>query len=95
VNAIFHGHSLPILNAAHSLKLVETKREKPFGSLDLIREVIKVLNDSNFIVMKNHGFLSLGENMDNAGKLAISIQKAAKKILLRNSRDMGATSEER
>ena len=75
VNAIFHGHSEKILTCADRLGLKQTKEEKPEGTGDLARAVLEVLGNSNFAIMKNHGFISLGKNMKEAGDLAIKIQK--------------------
>lgn len=67
VNAIYHGHSDEILANVEKLKLVETIREQPYGTAELADEVLKVLGDNNFVVMKNHGFVSLGSSCDEAG----------------------------
>ena len=77
VNAIFHGHSKVILEIADELNLIKTMREKPYGSIGLAEEVLKVLNKNNYIVIKNHGFLSLGKSIKEAGNLAIKIYKIA------------------
>lgn len=71
VNAIFHGHSQKILLS--KLKFPETKREEPYGTIKLAHAVLEVLDNNNFLIMKNHGFLSLGKNMKEAGKLAVKM----------------------
>jgi L-ribulose-5-phosphate 4-epimerase len=73
VNAVFHGHSQLILERAAELGLVETRRRCPYGSLDLVRSVEEVLDGEDFIVLKGHGFLSLGGTMDEAGERAMRI----------------------
>jgi len=77
VNAIFCGKDDSILKHAKELKLVETKEEIPPGSMELANEVLDVLGENNFIVIKNYGFLSLGRNMKEAGELAIKIHHKA------------------
>lgn len=80
VNAIFHGHSKNML----SLKILpETKREEPYGTMKLVRAVLEVLDNNNFLIMKNHGFLSLGKNMREAGKLALKMHNMSKNSLIR------------
>ncbi len=66
VNAVFHGHG--------KLKrdYPETKKEQPYGSMELVGEVEKVLGNNNIIIMKNHGFLSLGKDMADAAKIDLS-----------------------
>jgi len=70
VNAIFHGHSPKILKRADKLKIPKTKKERPYGTNELVFEVLKILDDKSFLVMKNHGFVSLGKTIKDAGELA-------------------------
>ena len=77
VNAVFHGHDEIILKNTEKLKLVVTKNEQDPGTIDLANEILDVLNDNNFIVIKNHGFVSLGRTMKEAGELALRIHKKA------------------
>jgi len=71
INAIFHGHSEDFLKYGDKLSLPITKEEQPEGTIELMREVTKVLDNNNFILIKHHGFLSLGDSMPHAGNLAI------------------------
>ena len=73
IGAIFHGHCAPILERAEERNLAVTRREEPFGSSALVRRVMEMLDDHTFIVMKNHGFLALGEDMESAGELALCV----------------------
>jgi ribulose-5-phosphate 4-epimerase/fuculose-1-phosphate aldolase len=75
VNAVFHGHSPEILSRAQGLNLVETEREEPYGSVELVRSILNVLNNQLFVVIKNHGFISLGGTMKEAGERALNIYK--------------------
>ncbi len=76
VNAIFHGHDQSIVKNAEKLKLPVTEDEAPPGTIELANEVLSVL-ENNFIVIKNGGFVSLGETMKEAGELAIKTHKKA------------------
>jgi len=78
VNAIFHGHDNSIVKNAEKLKLPVTQEEAPPGTIELANEVLAVLSDNNFIVVKNGGFVSLGRTMKEAGELALKIHKKAK-----------------
>lgn len=80
VGAVFHGHSPEILASANALGMPETEREMPYGTLDLVKEVLKVLNKENFLVMKNHGFLSLGKTMQEVGELAMQMHCQAVRV---------------
>lgn len=75
VNAVFHGHDKEITLNAKLLGVPETGKEELPGTTELMREVMKILGENNFIVMKNHGFLSLGKNMDEAGNQALAIKE--------------------
>ena len=75
INAIFHGHSPVILNKEKKLELPITVREEPYGSVALVKSVLEILDRHNFLIMKNHGFLSLGKTMDEAGELALAALK--------------------
>jgi len=75
VNAVFHGHSSEILCRAPGLNLAETVREEPYGSVELVQSILDVLDNEVFIVIKNHGFISLGRTMKEAGERALNIYK--------------------
>lgn len=77
INAIFHGHDLSILKNAQKLKLPVTEDEATPGTMELANEVLSVLGNNNFIVIKNGGFISLGETMKEAGELVLKTHKKA------------------
>ena len=82
VNAVFHGHNALIVKYAEKLKLPVTKKEYESGTIDLAKEVLKVLGDNKLIVLKNHGFVSLGTTMKEAGEQALAtlIQSQTEKL---------------
>jgi len=80
-HAVFHGHDTAITEHAKELGAVETKEWKPYGSLELVKSVEEVLNKNNFLVMKKHGFISIGASMEEAGKLALEKKKAVERLL--------------
>ena len=73
INAIFHGHNDTMLVNTRKLKLPITATEHEPGSIELANEVLRVLGNNNLIVMKNHGFISMGKTMNEAGKQALAI----------------------
>ena len=79
VHAVFHGHDERMLQECEDLKMPITKNEQPYGSVELIEEVGKILQNYFFIVLKNHGFLSLGTTMNKAGNLALQIHHRSAK----------------
>lgn len=72
INAIFHGHSDVILNRAMQLSIPVTEREEPYGSIALV-DAAKSLCENDFFILKKHGFVSLGSNMNKAGKLTLDV----------------------
>jgi len=64
VHAIFHGHDLRVLAA----DLPATEHEQPYGTPALVQEVLRVAARHDFFNMRNHGFVSIGKNMDEAGQ---------------------------
>ncbi|GAI74016.1 unnamed protein product [marine sediment metagenome] len=75
VNAIFHGHSREILACPDKLKIPETKQKAPHGSIELAQSVLEILDDEFFLVMKDHGFISIGKTMKEAGELTLEMYK--------------------
>ncbi len=80
INAIFHGHDSSITNHAGEIGLVQTTKWSPYGSLELVRSVEEVLNRNYFLVLKGHGFISLGASMEEAGLLALEKKMMAGKF---------------
>ena len=54
-----------------SKKLPTTEKEYPVGTLELAKEVLKVLRTSNKLVIKNQGLLFIGNNIEDAEKNAL------------------------
>lgn len=69
VNAIFHGHCQDILEKSE--RYACTRGEEAYGSRELVDRVLEILDNESFIIMGNHGFLSLGATMEAAGARAI------------------------
>lgn len=78
VGAVFHGHSKKVLSSAAKLRLPVTLKMAPYGTVELVKNVLNILDKKTFFVMKNHGFVSVGKTMDNAGKLALKVCKKCK-----------------
>lgn len=78
INAIFHGHCKELLENFTGLGLKSTLYPAPYGSRKLVNSVMEVLGNENFLIMKGHGFLSLGENPEEAGSIILNINKKLK-----------------
>ena len=75
VNVIFHGHCEEIMRYLDKLKIPETKKEEPYGTIELVQSILDILDDHNFLIRKNHGFISLGKTMQEVGELTLQIHK--------------------
>lgn len=74
VQAVFHGHSPEILRCVdRPPDIPETREKHSYGSLELAQSVIEVLGNTDFVIMKRHGFISLGKTMEEAGRRAIEV----------------------
>jgi L-fuculose-phosphate aldolase len=78
VNAIFHGHNDSIISNAEKLELSITAEEQEPGSIELANEVLNALGARNLVVIKNHGFISVGKTMEEAGKRALATLRLSK-----------------
>ena len=78
INAIFHGHYDDFERLSEKLGIPVTKKEEPYGTMQLVDRVIDILDDHKFLQMKNHGFIALGEDMDEAGNLTLEMYEKMK-----------------
>lgn len=78
INAIFHGHSKEILSSGKRMNIPATEREEPYGSLALVEAALPLALEHDLFILKDHGFVSLGQNMSAAGKLAVEALRIAR-----------------
>ena len=75
IDAVFHGHHNQLLTEAERLGLPITAREQPYGTPELVAEILSVLDEHKFVIMRNHGFVSFGKTMEEAGRVAEDVLK--------------------
>lgn len=79
VNVIFHVHDEKVMNNAQRLarefKIPVTKEEKPYGTIELAQEVKKVLGKNNYVIMKNHGVIGMGKDVNKAGEVITKMRE--------------------
>lgn len=73
INAVFHGHSELIMKKAKQLGLAETEKEFPYGTTEFAVSVLNILKNSKFAILKNHGFVSIGRSLDEAGQYILNL----------------------
>lgn len=69
INVIFHGHSPEILKNSMNLEVPTTKTVEEYGTIELVNSVLEIMENHKFFILKEHGFVSLGENFEEAGLL--------------------------
>lgn len=67
VGAVFHGHHDRMLREGEKLGLPVTGKEQPYGTPEFVREILQILGRKKFLLIRNHGFVSLGATMEEAG----------------------------
>ncbi|MCX6801498.1 MAG: class II aldolase/adducin family protein [Candidatus Diapherotrites archaeon] len=75
VNAILHGHNERVTADPKKFGVPETESERPYGTLELRDEVLKILGKNKLVQMKNHGFIAMGKDIEEAGKIAMELYK--------------------
>jgi L-fuculose-phosphate aldolase len=73
INAVFHGHSDDIMNIARKKGYPQTLYEAPYGTLELAESIIDVIGNYTIIIIKNHGFVTIGKTLDEAGKNVLQL----------------------
>lgn len=72
VNAILHGHSALLNDHAAELEIPVTRTFQPYGTPELARSAVELsAGGSRFFILKDHGFVALGENIAGAGRLTL------------------------
>lgn len=73
IQAVFHGHSDILLKNEQKFQMPVTKYTTSYGSIELVNSVLEIIDQHDFLIIKEHGFISLGKNMDDAGNLALKM----------------------
>ncbi len=72
LNCVMHGHSHLLLQYADNLALPVTHEYYAYGTSELAKSVLDVMDENNrFVILKDHGFVAVGESVRMAGKLVL------------------------
>ncbi len=77
IMAVFHGHSPEILRHHSLLGLAVSGQEWPYGSTELAGCMAGLARSHDFFIAREHGFISLGKDMEQAGQMAFEILSKA------------------
>ena len=73
INAILHGHCSLLNFHAETLNIPVTKKFHAYGTPELAQSALELVDQTTpFFILKDHGFVALGENIDAAGKLTLN-----------------------
>ncbi len=72
VNAVFHGHNQWLLDHAFLNGTEITENECEYGTEALIKSIFPLVERNDFFIIRNHGFVSLGKSMKEAGSKPIN-----------------------
>jgi ribulose-5-phosphate 4-epimerase/fuculose-1-phosphate aldolase len=73
VMAIFHGHSNLILSLAGKMSIAKTDTYEDPGTIELVSSVKLKLKNNSLLILKDHGFLTMGTSMLKTGILSLSL----------------------
>jgi ribulose-5-phosphate 4-epimerase/fuculose-1-phosphate aldolase len=73
VHAILHGHCATITQHADQMGIPVTREVVESGTMKIVHSVIAVLDQHDFIEIRDHGFLAMGRSIEEAGKLAMDM----------------------
>lgn len=72
INAILHGHCALLNNHAKALKIPVTREFHAYGTPELAQSALDLVDQTTcFFILKDHGFVALGKNIDAAGKITL------------------------
>lgn len=72
VDAILHGHSSLLNSFAQNLDIRTTSRFHDYGTQELADSALQLAQTgNNFFILKDHGFVALGKDLDSAGRLTL------------------------
>lgn len=69
VQVIMHGHSSLLTSHAQRLNIAVTEKEYPYGTAELAASAVQVCDPQrSFFILKNHGFVATGKDIDGTAK---------------------------
>jgi ribulose-5-phosphate 4-epimerase/fuculose-1-phosphate aldolase len=73
INAILHGHCSLLNNHAKALNIPVTQKFYDYGTQELAKSALLLVDETTlFFILKDHGFVALGKDIDNTGKLTLN-----------------------
>ena len=85
IHAIFHGHSELLTREAKRLDIAVTDTFYDYGTMELAESAVAVMRKGHrFFILKDHGFVSLGTTLDEAGRQTLEYYRRLLSLLLKS-----------
>lgn len=85
INAVLHGHSALLSEYAEHLSIPVTKKFHEYGTPELADSALQMQKErSDFFILKDHGFVALGKDIQSAGNMTLDYAAKLIKILQNN-----------
>jgi ribulose-5-phosphate 4-epimerase/fuculose-1-phosphate aldolase len=73
INSILHGHCSLLNNHADILNIPVTEKFHDYGTPELAESALALVTQSTlFFILRDHGFIALGSDIDSAGQLTLT-----------------------
>jgi hypothetical protein len=74
IGAILHGHSPLLLHHASLLGIPTTASRHPYGTKELAISAIEMVTPrTRFFILKDHGFVAIGSDLNDAGRTVLTV----------------------
>jgi ribulose-5-phosphate 4-epimerase/fuculose-1-phosphate aldolase len=74
IGAILHGHSPLLLLHADHLDIPTTASCHPYGTRELAISAIEMVSpQTRFFILKDHGFVAIGSDLNDAGRTVLTV----------------------
>ena len=80
VVAVFHGHDDVMLAAGERLGIPYSIDELPFGTVEDAHSTVAGLGAADAVLRQGHGFVTVGRDLDRAGRLALELHQRAQEL---------------
>ncbi len=72
INAILHGHCSLLNIHAEALNIPVTQKFHDYGTPELAQSALDLVDQTTlFFILRDHGFVALGEDIGSAGRMTL------------------------
>jgi ribulose-5-phosphate 4-epimerase/fuculose-1-phosphate aldolase len=83
IGAVLHGHSPLLLLHADRLDIPATASRHPYGTRELAISAVEMVTPrTRFFILKDHGFVAIGNDLHDAGRTVLTVYSRLLSLLL-------------